>query len=313
MITFYPVFGMRSAERFMISRFILALIKLLALQPRKMSQAEGLLLGYYHYFTRSKAYRVTRANIKLCFSQLSEKDQQKLVISSLVSTGKTLMETPAAWLGESKYLLTWISGVEGEDLFLDALASNKGTLLLLPHVGNWELLNVYISQKGGTTALYKPPKLTGLSDAIVALRGQYGNELVATDKRGLSRLFRVLSKGGVATILPDQTPEVGLFASFFGSQALTDRLAYRLSKRSPVTVLTVAVYRLPDGRFKICFSEPDPDFASADELTAVRGLNKTIENCVRVSPDQYQWEYKRFRKRPKGEKKLYAFGKDQYH
>ncbi len=297
----------------MISRFILALIKLLALQPRKLSQAEGFLLGYYHYFTRSKAFRVTRANIKLCFSQLSEKDQKKLVVTSLVSTGKTLMETPAAWLGESKRLLTWISSVEGEGLFLDALASTKGTLLLLPHVGNWELLNVYISQRGGTTALYKPPKLSGLSDAIVALRSQYGNELVPTDKRGLSRLFRVLGKGGVATILPDQIPEAGLFASFFGAQALTDRLAYRLSKRSEVTVLAVSVYRLPEGLFKICFSEPDPDFSSTDELTAVQGLNKTIESCVRVAPAQYQWEYKRFRQRPKGEKKLYVFGEDQYH
>lgn len=297
----------------MISRFILTLLQLLALQPRKMSQAVGWLIGYCHFLARSQACRVTQANIGLCFGHLSAQGQKKLVLSSLISTGKTLMETPAAWLADSKHLLKWISEIEGEDLLIAALRDSKGTLLLLPHLGNWELLNVYLSQKGGTTALYKPPKLTSLSDAIVALRSQYGNEMVATDKRGLSRLFRALSQGGVVTVLPDQIPESGLFAAFFGSLALTDRLAYRLTQRAKVTVLAVAVYRLPSGLFKICFSEPHPDFASLDEQTAVQGLNKTVEACVRVCPEQYQWEYKRFKLRPEGEKNLYSFEKEAFH
>ena len=162
-----------------------------------MSQAVGWLIGYCHFLARSQACRVTQANIGLCFGHLSAATQKKLVLSSLISTGKTLMETPAAWLADSKHLLKWISKIEGEDLLLAALSDSKGTLLLLPHLGNWELLNVYLSQKGGTTALYKPPRLTSLSDAIVALRSQYGNEMVATDKPGLSRLFRALNQGGV--------------------------------------------------------------------------------------------------------------------
>jgi KDO2-lipid IV(A) lauroyltransferase len=278
-----------------------------------MSQAVGWLIGYGHFLTRSKPCRVTQANIGLCFDHLSAVEQKKLVLDSLISTGKTLMETPAAWLGDSKYLLKWISKIEGEELLLAAQADSQGILLLLPHLGNWELLNVYLSQRGGTTALYKPPKLTSLGDAIVALRSQYGNEMVATDKRGLSRLFRALAEGRVVTVLPDQIPESGLFADFFGSQAFTDRLGYRLSQRGNVTVLAVAVYRLPSGLFKICFSKPHPDFASADEQTAVQGINKTVEACVRVCPEQYQWEYKRFKLRPEGEKKLYSFEKEEFH
>ena len=44
--------------------------------------------------------------------------------------------------------------------------------------------------------------------------------------------------------------------------------------------------------------ESDPERAAA-------ALNRGVEQCVRQLPHQYQWSYKRFRKRPAGEREIY--------
>ena len=46
--------------------------------------------------------------------------------------------------------------------------------------------------------------------------------------------------------------------------------------------------------------ECEPGIADPDPVTATTALNKSIEDVVREVPEQYQWEYKRFRHRPPG-------------
>jgi len=34
-------------------------------------------------------------------------------------------------------------------------------------------------------------------------------------------------------------------------------------------------------------------------------MNRTVEQCIRMAPEQYQWSYKRFRQRPDGSRNPY--------
>jgi KDO2-lipid IV(A) lauroyltransferase len=38
---------------------------------------------------------------------------------------------------------------------------------------------------------------------------------------------------------------------------------------------------------------------------AAAALNRGVETCLRVAPEQYQWSYKRFRQRPEGLPEVY--------
>jgi KDO2-lipid IV(A) lauroyltransferase len=40
--------------------------------------------------------------------------------------------------------------------------------------------------------------------------------------------------------------------------------------------------------------------ADEDPVMAATALNQSVENVVRRIPEQYQWEYKRFRHQPEG-------------
>jgi KDO2-lipid IV(A) lauroyltransferase len=60
--------------------------------------------------------------------------------------------------------------------------------------------------------------------------------------------------------------------------------------------------RLPENHgFRIVIRRCEPGTMEADPMVAATALNRSVEACVREIPNQYQWEYKRFRHRPTGE------------
>ncbi len=298
----------------MRGRFVEFLLLVLARLPRQVSQFLGRLVGYVSYLFRTRAYQVTVANLLLCFPELSAADRQKLVKKSLQSTGQTLMETPAAWLAGNPVLEKWIAGTVSSELLDEAIDAGKGTIVLLPHLGNWELFNAYFATRGKMTALYQPPRKPHQQKIMQRVRSRFGNELVATNVKGVARLYRVLENGGVVTILPDQVPASGLYVPFFGNAALTDQLISRLVLKTGARVVAACVVRLDGGQFDIRFSLVDEGIYSTDLEQSVRAINTTVENCVKEYPAQYQWEYKRFKVRPSGEKRIYRFGKpDVFH
>jgi KDO2-lipid IV(A) lauroyltransferase len=143
------------------------------------------------------------------------------------------------------------------------------------------------------------------------IRHRFGNELVATNVKGVTRLYRTLEEGGTVIILPDQVPSSGIYVPFFGVDALSDKLISRLVQKTGARVVAASVTRLENGQFEVGIKTADDNIYSDDIVTSVRAVNKTVEDCVREIPAQYQWEYKRFRERPAGQKKIYRFNKPE--
>jgi KDO2-lipid IV(A) lauroyltransferase len=119
-------------------------------------------------------------------------------------------------------------------------------------------------------------------------------------------LLKALKGNGMTAVLPDQEPdpEGGVFAPFFGVQALTMTLVHGLVSRTGCEVIMAYAKRVAGG-WEIVFEEADPDIGDANVERAVAALNHSVETCIRDCPEQYHWEYKRFKKRPQGLPKLY--------
>ena len=298
----------------MMGRIFLCLLTLLSLLPRKVSQGLGKLVGRCHYRLDTRVTKVSRVNIGLCNPSLSLSEQENLVYRNLMHSGQLLMEIPAVWSGSKKRLAAWIESVQNESILIEAKQSGRGVIVLLPHFGNWELFNVYYTRHGSMTALYQPPKQTYLRPVMKEVRQLYGNELVATNVKGIARLYRCLEQGKVVTILPDQVPATGIYAPFFNVDTFTDPLIPRLIRKTGALVVAVLIRRLHNGRFSVEWYKVDNEVYNSDIAKAVRAINQTVEDCIAVAPDQYQWGYKRFKKRPAGLKKIYRFNKpERFH
>jgi len=121
-------------------------------------------------------------------------------------------------------------------------------------------------------------------------------------------LLQALKRGEVIGILPDQDPTEGqgVFAPFLGQPAYTMVLASRLSGRGNARAFLTFAERLPRGQgFRLHFIPAEADFYSADVDISAAALNRGVEACIHIAPAQYQWSYKRFRKRPEGMKGVY--------
>jgi KDO2-lipid IV(A) lauroyltransferase len=132
-------------------------------------------------------------------------------------------------------------------------------------------------------------------------RGRGSVRLVPADFRGVRELFAALKRGEAAGFLPDQVPGAGEgeWVDFFGRPAYTATLAPKLAGRDDVACFLAYAKRLPRAAGYALVIRPLPAPLAGE--TAVRHLNRALEELVRECPEQYLWGYNRY-KTPSGAK-----------
>ena len=283
---------------------------LLALLPLKWAQSLGA------WFTSrqlnrpdSKLANNTRRNIELCFPELEATARESLVAQSLAETGRSMAEMGMSWLWSPERSLKNIRTVQGEELITETLAAGRGIILIAPHLGNWEVLNLYLSRRYPFTAMYKPPQLKIMDDLIKRMRARLGTRMAPANASGVRMVMKALKRTEMVGILPDQEPDLqsGVFAPFFGVEALTMKLLPQLARQTKARVICGYAQRLPEGQgFDIYFREAEEGLDNKDLEQAAAAMNRSVEACVRALPSQYQWEYRRFSRRPEGQSKRYG-------
>ncbi|MGO3692211.1 lysophospholipid acyltransferase family protein [Marinobacter sp.] len=289
-------------------KFIKLAFRLLSLLSLHQAQRLGRFLGGIVWKLGGRSVETTRKNLRACYPHLSEKKVEELGRRSLQETAATALEIPIMWEWPVERCLGLIKEIEGEELLDDYKADGKGLLLLAPHLGNWELAGLFFASRYKMAALYSPPNRPEFEDYIKNVRSRSGSELVATDRRGIMRLLAILRGGGVVGVLPDQTPrqEGSEFAPFFGIPTGTMTLASKLLHKTDAHPLITFAQRLPGGEgFKIVIRRADEGMASTDMSKSLSALNRSVERCIGLAPEQYQWEYKRFRRTAPGETPIY--------
>lgn len=292
--------------------FIKALLRIFALFPMPVVHAIGTCLGWMLAVTPNELRRVSRINIELCFPQLPAHRRRRLLIDSLVECGKTAVEFAPLWLWPEDRIIALIKDAPGRRHLDALLRQGRGVILLIPHLGAWELASIYVSmcfaEEYPVTGLYRPPRLGELDTMIRRARERFGARMVPTSMMGVRTLYQTLNKGGIVGVLPDQEPGSSdpVFAPFLGVPANTMGLVSKLMSRTGAAAVYLYFTRLPGGRgFEVNIMPASPALRDADLLVATQHLNKGVERCVRRHPEQYQWGYKRFRTRPPGETRLY--------
>lgn len=287
----------------------LVFLVFMALLPLRASQFLGKRLANAWYKSKtSRSYRVSKANIDCCLPDLGDSEREALLKESLQHTGMSYAEMGMSWLWPATKTLKKVISVEGEQVLEDAVAARKGVLIIAPHIGNWEVLNLYASNKHAITVLYKPPKLKFFDWLINKMRKRLGGDMAPANAAGVRKLLKKLRKNGVVAILPDQEPAEGsgVFSHFFGRQTYTMTLLSQLAAKTQCAVIAGVAIRLPNGEgYRIKFSKVDGEINSSDQQQSVEALNHAIEVIVKENPAQYQWEYKRFKKLAPSQTQLY--------
>ncbi len=290
------------------SQLAIAGLKFLSWFPLPVLHGMGFIIGSFLYRLPNNSRKIAQQNLTLCFPELSASERDKLLHQSLIESSKTLLEMGPMWFWPLKRMWRLDKGVVGREHIDNIRAQGRGVIALTPHLGQWEFLGMLAQSIAPMTSLYRPPRLKEFDQFLIQARLRTGNTLAPTTTSGVKLLYRTLRKGDMTGILPDQDPgNGGVFAPFFGIESNTMTLVHKLAEKTGAGIVIAYADRLPRGQGFITRIHPvdEQGILNREPVAAATALNQAVEMCVREQPAQYQWTYKRFKKRPEGEEKLY--------
>ena len=287
-------------------KIIIAFIKLTSLFSLKLARNVGKVIGYCAYLTNSNLYKTSLCNLHLCFPELGVRERKNLARNSMMHTGMMLAECGPVWFWPAEKVMLEVDNIEGVELLQNARAAGKGVILIGPHHGNWELMSLYLSTLGECSQLYKAPKYKDLDALLFKARSRGNAKMYPANSKGVIAMLGALKKSEMIAIMPDQVPRpsAGNFVPFFGNDAYTMTLISRLIQKTGARAFLAYAKRTGKG-FNIVIKEPHKDIYAEHMPTSLLGLSKTVEIAVKDAPEQYQWEYKRFRYLPGGKQEPY--------
>ena len=262
-------------------------------------------VGWLLYLIRNKQRHIAKVNLRLCFPHWTENKRNKMVRQSLIETSKTVLESLKLWQSSKHKILGYVKQVNGSELLDDPV---HGTILIIPHLGNWEMVGFYCSSNASMTSMYRQQKSAYLNKLMQQGRERLGAHLVPATNKGVKHLLQALHNNELIAILPDQNPSkgTGVFVPFFNVQTNTPTLPVRLAKKTNATIILAYAERLSWGRgYELHFEKVNDDLYDGDLEKAAAAMNRELENLISNKPQQYWWGYSRFRSRPEGEARLY--------
>lgn len=193
----------------------------------------------------------------------------------------------------------WVD-IEGAEHAEAALARGRGVLVLMGHLGNWELMGLAVANRWSPVNAVVRPQHNRAFDAYWrASRERMGVRLLP-HLHAFRDCLKALARQEPVAIIVDQNMRKhrGIFVDFFGRPACTTPgLAY-LAAQSQAPVVPAYMVRGTDGRHTLHLLpplDPPPDRQPETIHSATQAYTKIWEEIVRRHPDQWLWLHKRWR------------------
>tara|TARA_Y100000768_G_scaffold26611_1_gene17927 strand:+ start:6297 stop:7172 length:876 start_codon:yes stop_codon:yes gene_type:complete len=277
--------------------FFSLFIKVLDLIPYSILLKIGKLLANIFYLIPNKHKKISLINLKQVFPDLKEKELKRLLKKSLFHSLMNILESGLVW-GKKIYMkkIDFIE-VKNLEVLEYSLNSNRGILLFTPHLGNIEILINFLGSKFNCTIPFTPPKNKLLENIVTSSRNSAGVNMVNADSKGIREILLKLRNKEVVAIASDQVPKMGhgIYSKFFDNEIYSMSLLPKLKKNTDCLIHLMYCERKKNGEgFTIYFDNPID--LSTEIQQGVDIMNNQFEKCIMKAPEQYSWEYKKFKR-----------------
>ena len=176
-----------------------------------------------------------------------------------------------------------------EELLRDSVASDRGTILVLPHAGNWDAAGAWLGATGvpfATVAERLKPE--SLYERFVEFRQSLGMEVLALtggDRPPFEVLEERLLAGGAICLLADRdlTPR-GIDVQFFGATARMPAGPARLALKTGANLMPTTLSFVGDRDWEIEFH---PYIAHTDLATITQGVAAAFQDALGRHPQDW--------------------------
>lgn len=262
-----------------------------SLLPLPLIDRLGSGIGFLFYYLSASYRRLAIRNLRIAYGQ--EKDLpeiQRLARATCQRTIANFLSTLKTTTLPSSQMNNYVS-VEGKEELHTALAQGKGVILVLGHMGNWEVLNRLHDhlppgiQAGGIYQRLKNP----LVNAHLLTQREQDGSCMFDKKKGFHAPASFVKNGGLLIVVADQkTGRAGIPIPFFGRLSALSPLPSLLAKKAGSPVFAAGIETTAPGHWTVIL-KPLSNKPQTNEIIS------TLETLIRRSPADYLWLHNRWR------------------
>ena len=189
----------------------------------------------------------------------------------------------------------WTGDWSGWEHFTVAQARGKGVLLVIPHLGNWELGGAFLVQHGyKLLVLTQPEPDQKLTELRQSSRARWGVEtlVVGEDAFAFVEIIKRLQEGATVALLVDRPPApTAVTVDLFGRPFPASIAAAELARASGCAIIPGYIVRQPDGYLARILPEISYDRAAIGHRAARVKLTQEILRAFEPAIRQHltQW------------------------
>lgn len=181
--------------------------------------------------------------------------------------------------------------VENPEVLSEALAKGKGVVLLLSHMGNWELLTrlkSFLPEIENLGGFYRPLNNPILNERVLREREADGSRLFSK-RDSLHLVSGFLRENGVVGILADQrVGSQGELVEFFGRLTRVSPLPSLLARRCKSEVVALSLRTVAPGKWSARCHRVERPYTSGNCMAA-------LEEAMKVSVADVFWLQERWK------------------
>jgi len=259
-------------------------------EPVMRRMGEG--LGRLAWYVTRKRRRLVQRHLRRVIGADAEVHQKSKEM--FASYGRYWAEV--FWLRpDRKQELIAHSDIVNEEALQRSKAAGNGIILVLPHMGNWEVAGA-VAESIGIPVLAAAENLPNplITDWFVKIRNMVGIDIVLIGRglRATGDLIRRLKDGGTVALLSDRDLSGrGVPVTFFGESTTMPAGPIALADRTGAAIHVVGSYfkRGRGHRYVVADPLPLPGGESRDERIAggVQVFAGELEKMIRVAPQDW--------------------------
>jgi KDO2-lipid IV(A) lauroyltransferase len=281
-------------------------MRLVAVLPIKIALAIHRPVGRLMYGLLGRQRKIVLRNLELCFPELSADEREALAKRHFEAIGVYFAECAIGWFGSEDHVPDALFDVHGLEHLEAALAKGRGVILFTGHFTAIEICGRALKRSMPSFHVMYATRSNPVIDEMQRRgRRSVSHESIPNDN--VRMLLRSLKRNAAIWYAPDQYYEGGALVPFFHELACTNTATTKLARMTGATVVPMS-YRRLDGqaRYEVNFHAPLANFPTDDETADTARLTRALEGFIRLAPEQYLWNHRRFKNRPVPLPDLYA-------
>jgi len=285
----------------------LGMIQLVRFMPYPAAVAFGRFIGFLLWAFMPLRRRIVTIQMQ---AALGMADVRSLARKVFMNQGENLVDIVKYAFMTDEEIRESIA-VDGREFFEEALASGKGIMFFIGHIGNWEILShsarLFNVEFCIMAELRKNDRFEEIVDMI---RSRSGATILPPSGKGLM-LIKELKKGRLIAFTVDQHGKRRgrLLCDIFGLPALTNPAPAFLAIKGDALVVPVYIIKL-NGRYHIRFSKAVAASSFGKDKEAIQPLSDWMQtfltSVVKQYPDQWFWLHSRWMTRSKFKKNIHS-------